>query len=159
MKYLLSILIILFIGCKTIHCYEFKDRHKTLNISSFSPHLKSFQIIDMGGWSSVNEYQFINNLVKETSCSSVKERVTKDAYKNCFVTLTLNSNNDTGNDRIRIFCDKLCVYSTDFGYDGDTKIKFILRFEKPYKLRFVVDNRLYNTPGAFQATIKIKEIR
>jgi hypothetical protein len=99
-------------------------------------------------------------VTRHSAQSSIKTRISRKEYGDFIVILTLNSNNDTGDDRIRIFVyDSVEIYRKSFGYT-QTKIKLSICLESHSNLKFIVDNTSneFKTPGAFQATIKIQEL-
>ena len=123
-------------------------------------HIKEgyFEVIDMGGVSTFNEYQLSDPNFKFSAIDTkkVKKRTTKYYYKNFDLHLRLWSNNDTGDDLITVLFADSVLYS---GYFGEFKEISMICYQRSYgQLEFIVSNP--HTPnytaGAFSATITVK---
>lgn len=155
MKTLIFLAILFIISCKPQDqkCYhEVKEYLKEGQL----------EIIDMGGTSVF----LMEDMLKEDfkfhkiDTKEPKTRYSHYYYKSFNLNLKLYSNNDTRNDRISIYHNEELVYQTEFGEELKLNIDFYLPDEEYSQIKFVIDNigTLNNTPGAFQATIKIKKL-
>ena len=145
-------------------CYQF-DGSKTDEIRKSNNKFKGnpSEIINMGGWSGISEFEFLLKLNNEKSACTryPRERRSEYYYQDCKIKLLVNSNNDTGNDRMRIFSDSTLLYQVEMT-DQDRSYHFdSIHLDSHHRLTFIVDNitTKLNTPGAFEARIKIKELK
>lgn len=155
MKKLIFLAIMFIASCKTQDqkCYyEEKDTLKT----------GDFEILDMGGVSIFLMEDMFNQDFKfhKIDTKEPKVRYSFYYYKSFTLHLKLYSNTDTGNDRIRIFQSEELIYETTFDEYEEIDLTFNLPDEEYSQIKFVIDNpgTVNNTPGAFQATIKIKKL-
>jgi len=121
-----------------------------------------FEIIDMGGVSTINQYQLDKEDFRYDAITNNHPRIklSKYRYKHCLIHLRLGANDDTGNDRLMILFGGEPIFETEFG-DGISEKEFDFFDNDSWEqLEFVVDNP--NTPnhsaGAFTVTIKIKRL-
>ena len=160
---ILLLSLFLFSGCShLINCYQFIGKEETRPKSNKKFEHNPYEDINMGGYSAVSEYEFINKLNNSNSpCTRYpRERTSRYNYQNCKIYLVLNSNNDTGNDRLRIMVDTNIIYQTEMTSE-DRKVKLRFYLDTHRKIKFLVDNQSTNlhTPGAFETRIRIKEIQ
>lgn len=155
-----TLLILLFISFNVFSqpCPIFKGNNTENIVKIEKKHKKPSEIITITGWSVISQYELALGIpVNKYGCSGIQEKISKHFYKNCIVTLLLDANVDTGNDCVIIYYGNILIYKKDFG-DNPQLIKLSINLDTESKLRFVVNNSKYLTPGATSCDIKIKEI-
>lgn len=119
-----------------------------------------YEIIMMGGVSTINEYQLeqVGFKYDKITTSEARKRSSKYSYKAFSVSVSVASNDDTGKDRITIYFGAEPI--AQYLFDDEEKKEMIFNKSDWQQISVVVDNP--STPnhsaGAFKATIKIKRL-
>ena len=119
------------------------------------------ETIMMGGVSTINEYQLQQDGFKYDAITTnqPRKRVSKYVYRHFLININVDSNDDTGKDRITILFGEEPIAQYLFGEEEKYELEFYEQDDWE-QISVVVDNQ--STPnhsaGAFKATIKIKQL-
>ena len=112
----------------------------------------------MTGWSAVSTYELVSGVkLNKHNASPVLVKTSKREFKNFTLDIILDSHDDTGEDRFTVYYGNIAIYKKQFG-DTPIETKLEIHLYEASKLKFVIDNDVYGSPGATSAMIKIKEL-